>query len=60
MGYFDGMENQIEKEIYYKKFISAFISLVEDHLGHENEQEEKEYGAKVPPAMPPSTSNCRP
>ncbi|MCL5291218.1 MAG: hypothetical protein M1548_01645 [Actinobacteria bacterium] len=40
MGYFDGMKNQKELEIYFKKLVSAFISLAED-LDREPDEDEE-------------------
>ena len=39
MGHFDGMENQKELEIYFKKLVSAFISLSEDLLQAETQSQ---------------------
>jgi hypothetical protein len=60
MGHFDKSENRVEKEIYYKKFISAFSSLVNDHLKSENGFEDKEQDTAMTPVMPTSIRNCRP
>ncbi|PIP31181.1 hypothetical protein COX25_00700 [bacterium (Candidatus Howlettbacteria) CG23_combo_of_CG06-09_8_20_14_all_37_9] len=60
MGHFDGMENKNEKEIYYKKFISAFISLVEDHLSKESSDSDQDKNALMPTAMPTAVRNCKP
>ncbi len=64
MGHFDGMKNQKEKEIYYQKFISAFICLVEDHLSAENNRQEQSQSipkvAVIPGAKQSVTSNTMP
>jgi len=54
------MENKNEKEIYYKKFISAFISLVEDHLSKESSDSDQDKNALMPTAMPTAVRNCKP
>jgi len=47
MGYFDGMENQREMEIYFKKLVSAFISLSEDLLERESQFEDEKEALSV-------------
>ena len=47
MGYFDGMENQKEMEIYFKKLVSAFISLSEDLLERESKIEDEKEASSV-------------
>ncbi len=42
MGYFDGMENQAELEYYFKKFVSALISLSDDLLEGESDTRDEQ------------------
>lgn len=59
MGYFDGMENQKELEIYFKKLVSAFISLSDDLL-KEEERERQRQTIPMAPVMPTAVRNCKP
>lgn len=58
MGFFDGMKNQRELEVCFKKMISAFISIAEDTLEEEErlkvETEIKDQGVVTSPAIPSS------
>lgn len=61
MGYFDGIENQKELEIYFRLFISALVSLHND-LTEEEEIErvcEEQPGILVIPIAKPLVTNCK-
>jgi len=60
MGYFDGMEKQIELEVGFKKLISVFISFAESITDEDISEFEKKRSTQIPPAMPTAVRNCKP
>lgn len=60
MGYFDGMEKQIELEVGFKKLISVFISFAESITDEDIREFEKKETISMAPAMPTAVRNCKP
>lgn len=61
MGHFDGMKNQTELEISYKKLVSAFVDLAEDLVKQELDLVKGENGDMVTtPAKPIAAGNNSP